>query len=128
MRRKPSVSTSVQLGPSLSEQVTEMLRAQIASGTYAEGASLPSEHKLSLEFGVSRAVIREALSRLKADKLERTLEDRKIVDRAKGRLMDTLHLSESEAHYRIQKQSMDSGRRIADVAREILESAEIAAS
>ena len=66
--------------------------------------------------------------RLKADKLERTLEDRKIVDRAKGRLMDTLHLSEAEAHYRIQKQSMDSGRRIADVAREILESAEIAAS
>ena len=42
--------------------------------------------------------------------------------------MDTLHLSEAEAHYRIQKQSMDSGRRIADVAREILESAEIAAS
>ena len=33
--------------------------------------------------------------RLKADKLERTLEDRKIVDRAKGRLMDTLHLSEA---------------------------------
>ena len=66
--------------------------------------------------------------RAKADRLERTLEDRKIIDRAKGKLMDTLHLSESEAHYRIQKQSMDSGRRIADVAREILESAEIAAS
>ena len=66
--------------------------------------------------------------RLRAEKLERTLEDRKIIDRAKGRLMDTLHLSESEAHYRIQKQSMDSGRRIADVAREILESAEIVAS
>ena len=66
--------------------------------------------------------------RLRAEKLERTLEDRKIIDRAKGRLMDTLHLSESEAHYWIQKQSMDSGRRIADVAREILESAEIVAS
>ena len=66
--------------------------------------------------------------RLRAEKLERALEDRKIIDRAKGRLMDTLHLSESEAHYWIQKQSMDSGRRIADVAREILESAEIVAS
>ena len=66
--------------------------------------------------------------RQRADKLERTLEDRKVIDRAKGKLMDTLHLSESEAHYRIQKQSMDSGRRIADVAREILESAEIVAS
>lgn len=58
----------------------------------------------------------------KADKLSRTLEERKIIERAKGRLMDTLHLSESDAHYRMQKQSMDSGRRIVDVAREILES------
>lgn len=62
--------------------------------------------------------------RRKADKLERALEDRKVIDRAKGKLMDTLHLSESEAHYRIQKQSMDTGRRVADVAREILASAE----
>ena len=59
--------------------------------------------------------------RKKADKLARTLEERKIIDRAKGKLMDLLHLSESEAHYRIQKKSMDTGKRIADVAREILE-------
>ena len=54
-------------------------------------------------------------------KLERTLEDRKFIERAKGRLMDALKLNESDAHYRMQKKSMDSGRRIADVAREILE-------
>lgn len=57
----------------------------------------------------------------KADKLSRMLEERKIIERAKGKLMDALHLSESEAHYRMQKKSMDSGRRIIDVAREILE-------
>lgn len=62
--------------------------------------------------------------RKKADKLARTLEERKIIERAKGRLMDTLHLSESDAHYRMQKQSMDTGRRIVDVAREILEAKE----
>lgn len=60
--------------------------------------------------------------RRKADKLARTLEERKIIERAKGRLMDALHLSEADAHYRMQKKSMDSGRRIVDVAREILES------
>lgn len=65
--------------------------------------------------------------RKKADKLARTLEDRKIIERAKGRLMDMLHLSESEAHYRIQKKSMDTGKRIVDIAREILESGEEAA-
>ena len=66
--------------------------------------------------------------RARAEKLSRTLEERKLIDRAKGKLMDTLHLTESEAHYRIQKASMDSGRRIADVAREILDAAENLAS
>ena len=59
--------------------------------------------------------------RKKVEKLERTLEDRKFIERAKGRLMDALKLNESDAHDRMQKKSMDSGRRIADVAREILE-------
>ena len=62
----------------------------------------------------------------KAQKLERQLAERKVIERAKGRLMDALHLSESEAHYRMQKQSMDTGRRIVDVAQEILDSVEIA--
>lgn len=57
----------------------------------------------------------------KADKLARTLEERKVIDRAKGRLMDALHYTEAQAHHHIQKKSMDSGRRIVDVAREILE-------
>ena len=66
--------------------------------------------------------------RTRAQKLARTLEERKVIERAKGRLMDQLHLSESEAHYRMQKKSMDSGRRIIDIAREILEAEEIIAS
>ena len=53
---------------------------------------------------------------------------RRIIDRAKGRLMDTLHITEAEAHYHIQKKSMDSGRRIADVAQAILDAQEIIAS
>ena len=51
-----------------------------------------------------------------------------VIDRAKGRLMDTLHITEAEAHYHIQKKSMDSGRRIADVAQDILSAEEIIAS
>ena len=62
----------------------------------------------------------------KADKLERQLKERKVIDRAKGKLMDALHLTEKEAHYRIQKKSMDTGRRIAEIAQEILDSEEIA--
>ena len=68
----------------------------------------------------------EALEK-KAAKLERQLAERKIIERAKGRLMDMLRLSEKEAHYRMQKKSMDTGRRIVDVAQEILDSEEIVA-
>ena len=63
----------------------------------------------------------------KVSKLERTLEDRKVIDRAKGRLMDALHMTEAQAHHYIQKKSMDAGRRIADVAREVLEAETIEA-
>ena len=64
--------------------------------------------------------------REKAEKLDRQLRERKVIDRAKGKLMDVLHLTEKEAHYRIQKKSMDTGRRIAEIAQEILDSEEIA--
>jgi len=65
--------------------------------------------------------------RAKAQKATRMLEERKTIDRAKGRLMDTLHITEKEAHHYIQKKSMDSGHRIADVAKEILEVEDITA-
>lgn len=71
---------------------------------------------------------RMAELRERAQRLARMLEERKIIERAKGRLMDQLHLSEAEAHYRMQKKSMDSGRRIVDVAQEILDAQEIIAS
>lgn len=65
--------------------------------------------------------------RSKTVKLERALEDRKVIDRAKGRLMDALGLTESQAHHRIQKRSMDTGRRLADVAQEILDAEDVTA-
>lgn len=61
----------------------------------------------------------ERLSR-EIERLEQMLTERKIIDRAKGRLMDERSMSEADAHHYIQKQSMDSGKRLADVAREIL--------
>ncbi|MBR5288037.1 MAG: ANTAR domain-containing protein [Clostridia bacterium] len=64
-------------------------------------------------------------SRAKAEKLSRMLEERKVIDKAKGRLMDELHMTEKQAHYHIQKKSMDMGRRIADIALEILNAEEL---
>ena len=52
---------------------------------------------------------------------EAKLESRKVIDRAKGRLMDAEGLSEQEAFRRLQKRAMDERRPMGDVAREVLE-------
>jgi DNA-binding FadR family transcriptional regulator len=70
-------SESIRLGPSLTEQVTEKLRAQIVGGGYEIGQALPSEQEICTTFGVSRSVVREAISRLKADQLVVTRQGRR---------------------------------------------------
>lgn len=61
--------TSVALvqGTTLSDQVTAVLRQNITNGIWDVGAMLPSESALADNLDVSRTVIREALSRLKAE-------------------------------------------------------------
>lgn len=52
-------------GLRLSEQLADALAAGIREGQLPPGARLPTEGALVARFGVSRAVVREALSRLK---------------------------------------------------------------
>jgi response regulator NasT len=52
--------------------------------------------------------------------LNDALESRKVVERAKGVLMDTYQLRESEAFHRIRKASMDSRKSMKEVAEAIL--------
>lgn len=54
---------------SLVEQVVGAIKAEIAAGRFAASAKLPSEQALSEHLLVSRPVVREAISRLKADGL-----------------------------------------------------------
>lgn len=50
----------------LSERVAEALAAEIRSGRLRAGDKLPTEPELVEQFGVSRTVVREAVSRLKS--------------------------------------------------------------
>jgi len=50
----------------LSAQVAQALEARISQGQYTPGTKLPSEARLCTEFGVSRTVMREAVSGLKS--------------------------------------------------------------
>ncbi len=57
--------------------------------------------------------------------LKVTLENRKVIERAKGLVMQKLGLSEDEAMKRLQKQARDSRRKLADLAQSILDASDL---
>ncbi|MFC5835411.1 FadR/GntR family transcriptional regulator [Nonomuraea insulae] len=63
-------------GASLADRVEGELRAGIGHGTWRPGELLPSEGELAGRFGVSRTVVREAISRLRAAGLVETRRGR----------------------------------------------------
>ena len=53
----------------LTERVAQLLREKVDRGDFAVGTKLPAEGKMAQQLGVSRTVVREAVSRLKSDGL-----------------------------------------------------------
>jgi GntR family transcriptional repressor for pyruvate dehydrogenase complex len=60
----------------LAYRIVEELKQRILSGEIAPGEKLPGENRLVEEFGVSRTVVREAVSRLQAAGLVETFQGR----------------------------------------------------
>ncbi len=58
--------------------------------------------------------------------LKQSLEERKVIEKAKGVLMRVAGLDENEAHRRLQKLACDSRKKVIDVARTILATEEAA--
>ena len=54
---------------------------------------------------------------------KRALEERKVIDRAKGILMKAKRLTEEEAYALLRKAAMDQGRKVADVAEALVTAA-----
>ncbi len=76
---------------------------------------------LAPAIAVARARFDEWLdARRQRDLLELKLEERKIIERAKGLLMDTRGLSEREAYRFLQKTSQDKNTPMVELARKIL--------
>jgi two-component system, response regulator PdtaR len=73
----------------------------------------------AIEVALARNAELAALRRESADLSER-LEARKVIDRAKGALMDARGLSEGEAFRVIQKRAMDERRSMRTVAEDII--------
>jgi len=66
----------VQSEPNLTDRVTEMLLEEITSGDYQVGEVLPPEQIIATRMGVSRTVLREAVSRLKGDGIVQSKQGR----------------------------------------------------
>ncbi|HRO30670.1 FadR/GntR family transcriptional regulator [Citricoccus sp.] len=64
--------TAPRAGTSRTEVLVDHLRRRIVSGELAVGHKLPSENQLVAEHGVSRTVVREAMTRLQAEGLVHT--------------------------------------------------------
>lgn len=65
----------------------------------------------------------EELHTLEQDlnKAKAALEDRKIIEKAKGLMMESFGLSEAEAMRALQKKSRNQNKKLAEVAREIMQ-------
>ena len=58
-------------------------------------------------------------------KTKAQLEERKIIDKAKGILMDHKHCSEDEAYKALRKMAMDKNKRIVEIAEGIMSTVEL---
>jgi AmiR/NasT family two-component response regulator len=76
-------------------------------------------HVAAVRFGRLAAVQREA------DRLRQELEDRKVVERAKGVVMRRLGIDEPEAYRRLQRLAANRNQKLADLARAVLEAEEV---
>jgi response regulator NasT len=59
------------------------------------------------------------------ESLAANLENRKLIERAKGVLMKRMNLSESEAHKRLQQASQKRRITVVDLAKKILDSEDV---
>ena len=71
--------------------------------------------------------LRQELAATKTElgELSAELKDRKVIDRAKGLLMQRQNLSEPEAFAKMRKTAMDKGLKLADVAQRMLDVADL---
>ena len=77
---------------------------------------------------MSAAVARFNMFRRMRDELtetKRALEERKLIDRAKGLLMKARGLSEDEAYGLLRKTAMDQGKKISEVAQALVTAADL---
>lgn len=105
------------------ETLTQTAMAAGVSAYVVNGLQI-DRIKPVLETAIARFhVFKKMQSELDAAK--RALSDRKIIDRAKGVLMRARQISEDEAYNLLRKTAMDQGRKVIDVAKALVTTADL---
>ncbi len=94
-----------------------------AAGYVVKGAQ-PERVRPVLEVAIARFAAHRALVE-ELDGVRASLEERKVVDRAKGLLMEKRGLSEGDAYAALRKMAMDKSVRLVDVGRRVIEMADL---
>ena len=105
---------------------TSHVRDAIAAGVtaYVVAGLAPERVKPVLEVAQARFEHEETMRRELAEARSQ-LAERKVVDRAKGLLMQRHQISEPDAYARIRKAAMDKGLKMADIAQRIVDAADL---
>ena len=104
-------------GGSLARQAVEAgVSAYVVDGLH------PDRLKPVLDTAIARfQMMRQMRSELAETR--RALEERKVIDRAKGLIMKSRGIGEDEAYALLRKAAMDQGRKVADVAEALVTAA-----
>lgn len=102
------------------------MRAAIAAGVsaYVVAGLQPQRVKPVLELAMARFSVEQQL-RAELDSARNQLADRKIIERAKGLLMERKGCSEEEAFRQLRRQAMDKNIRLVEVAQGLLDFAHL---
>lgn len=84
----------------------------------------PARVRPIVETALSRYAAFETLKR-ERDEARTQLAERKLIERAKGILMQQKSLTEEQAYAALRKAAMKQGRRIADIAQSVITAAEV---
>src|SRR3989344_2893967 len=96
----------------------------VGVSTYVVAGTTAAQIKPVLDVALARFEHEELLRSELAD-ARNQLEERKVIDRAKGLLMTRQGLSEQEAYARLRKAAMDRGLKLAEVAKRLIDAADL---
>ncbi|MGJ7902086.1 MULTISPECIES: ANTAR domain-containing response regulator [unclassified Lysobacter] len=104
----------------------QLIRAAVGAGVTAYVVDGLAPERLASIIQVALARFEQQLHiRRRLDDVQQQLLDRKLIDRAKGLLMEKRGMSESEAYAALRQQAMRQGAKLVDVARQIIAMADL---